>query len=96
MAVTPGERAPVMPSEVQELLAAWRASIRDAERLEEGSAARTRAERHAIVVAARYHLAVIRLRARLDQVEGARDATYLRLAGSREVIEQNRLKDQNR
>ena len=74
-------------SEVQELLAAWRESLRDCNMAEPGSDAWSRAHAHAVDMSMQHRVAVLRMQAQLDQLEARGAETDRRLRGTHAVIE---------
>ena len=75
-------------SEVQDLLAAWRTALRDCETADPGSEAWSNAHARAVDLSSKYRVAVLRMKARLDQVAARTGDTDGRLRGAWTSIEQ--------
>ena len=73
-------------TELHDLLVAWRVAAHEAEEIAPDTPERAAANWRVFNAAQRYHLATLRAKHRLDQIEGAREATYERLASSRETL----------
>ena len=85
--LTPRPEDRLLPeTEVRDLLDAWREALRGADWHDPGTPERAVAELKARDCAERYHLAVLRMKGRLDQLEGAAGSTSDRIAKSQERI----------
>ena len=73
-------------TEVRELLEAWRAAVRDAEWYQSGTPERVAADLKVRDYAERYRVAALRMKARLDQLEGTAASTSERIARSQGKI----------